>query len=334
MIGLRKRALKHNEIDRIRGARGRSMLLFITDRCPVGCAHCSVDSRPNSATISDFDLFNEIVDWICKQPSIEVVGISGGEPFTERRGLLHASRRFAESGKVQVVFTSGVWAKPRGPSPWVNEVLAQCSCVYLSTDAFHAATVSEGQFVRAAIAIAGAGAWIVVQVLDHGADRERAEKLLRDAFGEKWSEQAELNVIQPLTNGRGASLFQRHARVRGLSFGACSLVRSPMVRYDGLVTGCCNESVIQNLGPSRLRRRVTTKEALAAAVYGFHADSLLRAIGAVGLGALTEHPRFADLAERQFASNCQLCWEMLNRTPDPAESDPLIDAIAALEITT
>ena len=332
MIPLRR--LKHDEIEKIRGARGRSMLLFITDRCPVGCGHCSVDSRPNSPTISDFDLFSKIVDWICHQPSIEVVGISGGEPFAERRGLLHASRRFAASGKAQVVFTSGVWAKGNGPSPWVNKVLAQCSCVYLSTDAFHAASVSDAQFVRAAVTIAAAGVWIVVQVLDYGVDCERAEKLLRDAFGETWSEHAELNVIQPLTNGRGASCFERDAHVRGLSFGPCSLVRSPMVRYDGLVTACCNESVIQNLGPSRLRRRAMTEETLTAAVDGFHADSLLRVIGDVGLGALTEHPRFADLAERQFASNCQLCWEMLNRAPDPAESDPLIHAIAALNVGT
>ena len=54
------------EIEDIRNERGRSTLLFITDRCPVGCAHCSVDSRRDSPTITDFELFGEIVEWLAR----------------------------------------------------------------------------------------------------------------------------------------------------------------------------------------------------------------------------------------------------------------------------
>lgn len=322
--------LDHATIERIRAARGRSILLFLTDRCPVGCAHCSVDSRPNSATITDFALFEDIVDWICEESSIEVVGISGGEPFIERRGLELASRRFSESGKAQVIFTSGVWATQANPLPWVREVLGRTSCVYLSTDAFHASTISDEQFIRAATVIASAGAWIVVQVIADGTEHERATGLLRDAFGEGWSDKCELNVVQPLVHGRGARVFRLHDMTLGQSFGPCSLVRSPMIRYDGRVSACCNESVIQNLGPSRLRRRAKSRTAMANAVSAFHRDALLRVIGDVGLGALTGHPRFSDLAKIRFRCNCDLCWEILHRAPNSAESDPLVNAIAAL----
>lgn len=323
--------MKHEDVDQIRRTRGRSMLLFITDRCPVGCQHCSVDSRPDSPTISDFGLFEDILDWMCDNGDLEVIGISGGEPFTERRGLELASRRFSEAGKRQVIFTSGVWATGPAAPGWIRDILARCCCVYLSTDAFHARTVADDRFIRAAQAISAAGPWIVVQVLDHGEATSRAERLLREAFGDGWTELAELNVIAPLTNGRGAGVFTRLARSPGHSFGPCSLVRSPMVRYDGLVTGCCNESVIMNLGPTRLRHRVGSKAELASAVQRFHADSLLRVIGGVGLGMLTEHPRFADLAEDKFSSNCQMCWKVLDRAPDGEPPDRLIDAISALE---
>lgn len=323
--------MTHSDIEQIRRTRGRSMLLFITDRCPVGCQHCSVDSRPDSLTISDFRLFGEILDWLCAKPEIEVVGISGGEPFVERRGLTIASRRLADAGKGQVVYTSGVWATEATTPRWISDVLGRCSCVYLSTDAFHARTVADNRFIRAAHAIAATGTWMVVQVLNHERTIDRANSLLRDAFGESLADFAELNIIVPLTNGRGANVFTRTAHLPGYAFGPCSLVLSPMVRYDGLVTGCCNESVIMNLGPSRLRQRVGSIEELAAAVEGFHADPLLRAIGGAGLGALTEHPRFADLAEEQFTSNCQLCWKMLYRLPKKAEADHLINAISTLK---
>jgi hypothetical protein len=250
----------------------------------------------------------------------------------ERQGLSLASRQFAQAGKRQVIFTSGVWAIDGATPNWISDVLARCSCIYLSTDAFHARSVTYDRFLRAANAIVAAGAWLVVQALDHEQTLDGTERLLRKAFGDRWTDHAELNAIVPLTNGRGADVFTRTAQVPGHAFGPCSLVASPMVRYDGLVTGCCNESVIMNLGPSRLRKRAGSIEELAAAVEDFHADPLLQVIGKAGLGMLTEHPRFADLANEPFTSNCELCWKMLYRLPKEAGPDRLINAISELKV--
>jgi hypothetical protein len=326
-----RKKMTHYDVDQVRRTRGRSMLLFITDRCPVGCEHCSVDSRPDSPTITDFQLFGEIVDWICGNPEITVVGISGGEPFVERRGLTLASRRIAGAGKQQVIFTSGIWAAPE-VAGWIREILGRCACVYLSTDGFHARSVDDERFMRAVHATADSGAWIVVQVLDHENAMERTDRLLRAVFGEKLAEYAELNPIVPLTNGRGANVFTRTTFLPGHAFGPCSLAVSPMVRYDGLVTGCCNESVIMGLGPSRLRKRANSARELAAAVEEFHADPLLRVIGDTGLGVLTNLPRFIDLAEEQFATNCDLCWKMLYRLPQEAQPDRLLNVISAMKL--
>ncbi len=112
--------LTHDDVEAARHARGRSTLLFITDRCPVGCAHCSVDSRLDSPRITDWALFGQIVDYLCDEPALEVVGISGGEPFVERRGLELLSARLEEAGKSQVVYTSGVWAAADQAPGWVS----------------------------------------------------------------------------------------------------------------------------------------------------------------------------------------------------------------------
>jgi organic radical activating enzyme len=322
--------LTHSEIDGLRRTRGRSMLLFITDRCPVGCAHCSVDSRADSPMITDFDLFEQIVDWLAGLPQIEVVGISGGEPFVERRGLTLATRRLAAAGKGLVVFTSGIWAAPVKVPSWVCEILDSCASVYLSTDAFHGQAIDDDCLIRAARTIAESGAWIVLQVLDRGAARDQAVDRLTRAFGARWDQHAEINLVTPLLNGRGAEVFTRLVRAEGRAFGPCSLVRSPMIRYDGQVSGCCNESVIMGVGPSRLRRRARSGAEIGAVVEQFHTDSLLRVIGDVGLGVLTEHPRFEELANQRFSTNCELCWKVLERMPEG--SDRLVDAIAALEL--
>jgi len=321
--------LRWREIEDIRHERGRSTLLFITDRCPVGCAHCSVDSRRDSPTITDFELFGEIVEWLVAQDH-DVVGISGGEPFVERRGLSLAAQRITEEGKRLVVYTSGVWAKRPDPPAWIADVLGRCATVYLSTDAFHAEGVGDGHYVHAARAIQRAGAWIVVQVVDVDDMVERARELLRAAFGDAYEDYAEVVPTPPLTAGRGAGVFMRSKHQPGRDYGACSLVASPIIRYDGVVTACCNESVIMGFGPVALRRRASSREGLDAAMRAFRDDPMLRAIGGVGPGALTSHPRFADLADKPFTSICDVCWKLFDRTVADIEPDPLVSAIAGV----
>ncbi|WP_035844826.1 radical SAM protein [Kitasatospora azatica] len=320
------RRLTHAEINRIRQTRGATALLFITDRCPVGCAHCSVDSRPDSPRITDFALFEQIVDQLCADPERTMIGISGGEPFVERRGLTLAARRIADAGKELVVYTSGVWGAAVDPPAWIHEVLDHCACVYLSTDAYHEAGTGPERFIGAARVIAGHGLPIVVQVVDQDGGPARAEELLRAAFGSDWPQYAELVPTQGLPHGRGAELFERAARVPGRRLGACELVISPVVRYDGRVTACCNETVLMGGGPAALRRDCTSGAEVGEAVAGFQRDPLYRAIGTVGGGALTQHPRFRELADRQFGDICGLCWAMTKRVV-PAEDNPLLRAI-------
>lgn len=321
------RRLRFNEVDGARNDRGRSALLFITDRCPVGCAHCSVDSRADSPSISNFALFEEVVDAICARDQIEVVGISGGEPFVERRGLQFAANKVVAAGKHLVLYTSGVWATGERTPRWIEEVLALASCVFLSTDAFHADRISDGQFVRAARAISRAGVPIVVQVLDEPATIERAHRLVEDAFGDTWSELAEVNLIPPLPYGRGKTVFMRGAGRPGCEYTPCRVAAAPVIRYDGRIAGCCNENVIMGGGPEVLRRQCGSRAEVEAALEHFATDPFLGAIGGVGPAGLVEHPRFKDLADERFTSVCDLCWKMLARTRGDAQPDPLITAM-------
>ncbi len=223
-----------------------------------------------------------------------------------------------------------MWATRPQPPAWIADVLDRSETVFLSTDAFHAEGIGDGHYVNAARAIAAAGAWIVVQVIDSGGMVEQARNLLREAFGEGYADYAELRPLTPLTAGRGADVFTRTAHMPGRAFQPCTMVASPMIRYDGVITACCNESVIMGWGPPALRRRATTTTGVTEAMDAFAADPLLRAVGGVGPGALTRHPRFADLADQEFTRICDLCWKLFDRTAADPEPDPLIDAISTV----
>jgi hypothetical protein len=303
------------------------VLLYITDRCPVGCAHCSVAALPGGPCITDHRLFTEIVAGIGAEPGIEAVAISGGEPFAERRGLILAVDAFSDSGKDVVVFSSGYWASAPRRQRWITRVLERTSTVILSTDSFHQAAVDRQRFGRAVAHAAEARCHIVVQLLDEPGAMPFAQGVLRDALGDDWSRRAELNLITPLRAGRGGDVFAIGRRYGVAELGTCPLTASPTIRYDGVVTGCCNESVITGGGPRGLHRRATGAAEVRAALARFRDDPLLRAVGSVPPDSLVRLPPFAALARSRYPDICGLCWRLHESVEDDGDGSRLLTAL-------
>ncbi|MFE5197973.1 hypothetical protein ACFQ93_30260 [Streptomyces sp. NPDC056601] len=304
----------------------RSVLLFLTDRCPVECAHCSVGSLRNSPAITDFPLFEKILDGICGLSGVELVGVSGGEPFVERRGLTLATERLRGAGKSLVLYTSGVWARTSVPD-WTKKIVSQAGAVFLSTDAYHAKALPDESFVRAARAIRHEGVNLVVQVIRMPEMVEAAVRLLEEAFGSDWRSDAELSLTPPLPYGRGQDVFKGRKLTVGREFGPCPALSAPVVRYDGRATACCNERVIVGQGPQRLRSQCADAGDLSRALDRWADDSLLRGMASVGPGPLTEHPALKELGDRLFGSVCELCWAATDRMP---AEDRILDSIVKI----
>jgi len=322
--------LRLDAVTRARETAGRSLLLFLTDRCPVGCGHCSVDSRRDSPSISDYDLFADLVATIGADEELQVVGISGGEPFVERRGLSFAVEALTGMGKDIVVYTSGVWARAGDPPAWIQAVLAKASCVFLSTDAFHAAAIDRARFVSAARSVAAAGTPLAIQVIDQPDQVAEAERLLGLALGDNWPHKADLSLTQPLPYGRGMGVFQLFPVRSVPELGRCAALTAPVVRYDGQVIACCNEQVIMGHGPNRLRRTCRSGAELAEVLVALRRDPLLRLLSCAGPAVVASHPDYAGLGSGRYRGICDFCWRTQERTTTPLGSGPdaLIEAMA------
>jgi organic radical activating enzyme len=321
-------ALTLAEIEEARWGTGDSVLLFLTDRCPVGCAHCSVDSRPDSARITDFALLERIVGGLARS-DFSVVGISGGEPFVERRGLRAAVDTLAAAGKDVVIYTSGFWARRADAPSWIAEVLARSAAVVVSTDSFHQHAVAAERFRNAVTAAARAGTPVVVQVLDLPGEAEEVRPIVEAVRSEVGGCSIEVNLIQPLPYGRAKGLVAEPAPRAATSFGPCRVARAPVVRYDGRVSLCCNENVLMGAGPAYLRRRLDPAQDVGRQLRAMQGEALLTIVGRVGVGVLAQHPRAGDLRDRTTRGMCGACWGALRRLGD-APADPLLTAMAGL----
>jgi hypothetical protein len=329
--------------DRIRSQPGRAVLLYLTDRCPVGCAHCSVSALPRGPR-PELALVERLVDGLCQLERIRLVGISGGEPFTERRALEAATTRLAAAGKQLVLYTSGNWGRDDGTVPgWTRDILARASCVVLSTDAYHAARIPAPRYLAALRAAAESGTWIAVQVIGTPAQTAAAGRLLTAALGPSWPDQAELRATALLPRGRAAGYAETTPPAAaspppppsappppgrpGYSAGPCLLARTPVVRYDGRVTACCNEDVVTGGGPAALHGRADGAGELREALAAMAGDPFLAVVAAAGPGALTRLPRYREVGERAHPDICSACWALLGRG---ADSDPAVRAAGLL----
>jgi hypothetical protein len=302
--------LSHADATALRATPGATVVLFITDRCPLECSHCSVSSLGDSPSITDWPLFTAVVDGLCDVASLRAVAITGGEPFAERRGLTYAVEALHAAGKQVVVFTGGYWARHPAPA-WITRILCLTSTVYLSLDSFHAAALSGRRPGDAVRAITSAGCRLVLQVLDEPGAVEAARALSPDA---------DLSVIQPVRHGRGATVFGAPPPRRPAEFGRCTLVNSPTFRYDGTVSACCNEAVIMGRGPAGLRRRVAGRADVAMALAAFRHDPALRVIGRYGPAGVE------PVVAGPVRSVCESCWAL----QDAVAGDPAALALATV----
>lgn len=305
---MRNSKLSLETVEALRAEPGRSVLLFLTDRCPVGCAHCSVSSTREAPTITDFHLFRDILDGLCRKPGIELVGISGGEPFVERSGLMLAVETLRQADKLIVVYTSGVWARGGQAPSWVRSIIADVQLVFLSFDAFHSQSINDSAFVCAAATVINAGTTLVVQVLNEPGTLDRAVGLLQAEFGTSPGQGYELNLIPPLPYGRGADVFRARMGIPVGQLGHCKAVAAGVVRYDGRVSACCNEQVIMGAGPAQLSAQCRSGKDVVKQLDEFRDDPLLTVLSQLDAVTLCEHPALNRLGDRKFANICEFCW--------------------------
>ena len=299
--------MRHDQIVSLRHTPNKSALLFLTERCPVGCRHCSVDSRPRSTSIQDWALFESLVVGLAGSAELEVVGVSGGEPFSEPEGLVFAVDLLSQAHKAVVLYTSGEWGG-KSEEGWIRDILRRVKSVVISTDSFHRERLPSSVVNEALRACAQRGAWIILQVLEEPEALAIASEMLREALGSDWDTHSEICTVPLLPYGRGRRLTREQWTKPLSQFGRCSHLGSPVVRFDGVVAACCNETVITGKGSGRLRSRCRNGDSVLEVLKQLFNDPMNRAMRTMGPSGISKLPAFRELANTPCASVCDACW--------------------------
>ena len=220
-----------------------TVALSLTERCTARCRHCSVRAAPSGEPAADASRVGRWVRGVADVPSLEMIAITGGEPFLEE-GALHGALSAAAASELHtVVFTNAYWAETLSAARSTLARFPQIDLLEISADVFHEEFVPLKNLRYAAEAALECGIGVWFQMNEFQGDTFGAR--LRDVLGSEIVDAADVTHSPLLDVGRARDLGLRGPARRSAEFpsGRCNPLTSPIIRPDGSVLACCNEQV-------------------------------------------------------------------------------------------
>ncbi len=293
---------------------------YLTQKCPLRCDHCYIDSHPNRTERMEQRELLAWIDELAAIPSVKYLVFSGGEAFLEREMLAEALARAASYDFFTTVITSAYWARDPAIARREVERLAGLSHLIVSVDQPHEAFVPLPHVRNAVLAAKEFGVLSTVGIGMYASEhadaayRQELIGLIRVYCGQPdrvVSQQFELV-------GRGArQLSPARLELSGQFPGGTCPIMSPVVDTDGSVYTCCG------IGPPVRRDDPhlvgnAREEALGAILQRQQADWLLQLLRTHGPVEVARQAVEAGLESQlggryESGGVCALCHDVLSK---------------------
>lgn len=239
------------EILGLRPVPGAGVIMMLTRRCPLHCAHCSTASarRGQDAEAAMLVKFAETFG----RDGPRVVLLTGGEPLLRPDIASRITAACRRSGASVMVLSGMYFARGGRIPPRITAALEQVDHLSASIDVYHEREVPRRDVFTVLHALRELGKDVSVHVTGSGsADAYLAEvtAAVRAEFGGR----VPMLVGHVGAVGRAA----RWARpaipvVPPAAALPCAMAAWPVVGVDGRVTACCNQDVVDGrVRPSHL----------------------------------------------------------------------------------
>ncbi|GAA2135896.1 hypothetical protein GCM10009760_14940 [Kitasatospora kazusensis] len=242
-----------SEIIAVRSVPGAGVFFALTRRCPLSCAHCSTNSMLSSEQHSETP-FRRLAATFTAEHHPEILYLTGGEPLLRPRLVADLVERAHEVGTKVVLITGMYFARADGrvPKPlW--KCLTMVDHVTASQDVHHEAQVPRRNAFTVLRRLRDAGRDVSFQLAGSGPQdpylAEITAQIDRDFDG-----QVPSLVLKFAAIGRGEQLYEQPAGLSEdtASPSPCEVASWPVVAFDGSISACCNQEVIDGATPAHL----------------------------------------------------------------------------------
>jgi len=314
----------------------RTLMISLTARCNIACAHCAVWSGPErSERLSREQLVPALTE-LLEAARIDAMAVSGGEPFLEPDTLREIAALAGRHAAPLAVHTNGFWAKSPGRARELLRGLPGITQLQVSTDEYHQEHLPLERVCNAIEAAVDCGLQAELLVCTWQGDQDPFHHKIRLALGDDLLQRVRVlpSVIDPV--GRAASLSERCIEpLRAeLPAGRCLQVNRPTLTEDGHLCACCNLSVANRSEPNPLRLGNLSTGSLTDILDRSEQHWLLHGLRVGGPRYLAELARARGahgVSAKRYRRGaiCDLCGDLW---ADPATREAVREALADADV--
>ncbi|MFJ5073609.1 radical SAM protein [Streptomyces sp. NPDC088553] len=308
------------------------LLVALTRRCPMSCAHCSTASSMAATEAPDQRQLLDFIGSFGAEDRPEVVMLTGGEPLLLPE-LAARVARLAQAEGSRVALLSGMFFARGGRVPdRIMRTITALDHFSASLDVHHEREVPRADVLRALRAVLDAGVPASIHLTGTGTGPATRDGVgaesgtgpgaggdgddpylvdvvadVRRAFGTRMP--MLVNEVRPLGRATGLVRPTPPGPDDGLA-APCALAAWPVVAFDGTVAACCNQwTVDRRPVPPHLRLGHIAEDDWPTVRERSLGSPVLRMLRAVGPRRL--HARYET--EPAPAGYCRSCHALADR---------------------
>jgi Radical SAM superfamily/4Fe-4S single cluster domain len=219
------------------------LLVTLTRRCPLSCAHCSTSSTATGEEPVAEQLLRFIGSFTADDRP-DAVLLTGGEPLL-LPGLVRELAVRAQAAGTRVVLLSGMFfARDGRIPPPVLRAIAAVDHFSASLDAQHEREVPRGGVFRVMRQVLDAGIAVSFHLTGTGPDDPYLADVTADIRRE-FADRVPMLVNEVRAVGRAASWATAGIRYPDAGKALpCAMAAWPTVAFDGTVLACCNQKAV------------------------------------------------------------------------------------------
>jgi hypothetical protein len=228
----------------------RVVYVSLTQKCPIRCRHCFVESSPTRSEHANLDAFRRWLDGILETESVELITFSGGEPLSHPRALAYGLKACLDSNRYSVLATSAFWARTPTSADETLDRYPPFRCLWISTDCYHEEFVPLSHLRNAAEAAIKRNISVVFQIVDDDPNHSPFLKRFESQMGEL-APKSEVFITPLSLVGRASReldipLPLPERDLSKIPDVPCPWLGAPWLHEDGVVCACPNLEVHRN----------------------------------------------------------------------------------------
>lgn len=289
-----------------RAVAGAVVALSLTRRCPLACAHCSTESGPRGEEF-DGDLFTRFVATFTRENHPEFLLLTGGEPLLRPALVTEIAEAARAAGTRTFLLTGMFFARHGALTPAISRAVDAVDHLSASVDVHHETQVSRSAAWSLLRRIAGTGKDVSLHITGTGDDDPYLARATTEARRE-FADRVPMLVGRLARAGRARtwSLPPAAQPAGPVRPQPCTMAAWPVVGFDGTVTACGNQSVVDHRPlPDHLRLGHVRVDGWPAIRHRSRTSTALRRLRVFG-PTYPASPGAAGTA----TGYCQSCWRL------------------------